>query len=189
MPELQGNELSRYFIAPERTSFLKCSEEIASIRPIRMFEGKRITLRRLLTRKFRLQAGLAIETMITTDNVLNMIPKMEGICIEFALGILNSKLISWVYVNTSMIAQKDDFPQVHISALSKINLPKSDKARQDKMVTLVEQMLDLHKRKAAATDAAGQERLQRVIDATDKQIDACVRTIRPDERGNQNRGR
>ena len=74
-----------------------------------MFEGKRITLRRLLTRKFRLQASLAIETMITTDNVLNMIPKMEGICIEFALGILNSKLISWVYVNTSMIAQRDDF--------------------------------------------------------------------------------
>jgi hypothetical protein len=41
------------------------------------------------------------------------------------------------------------------------------------MVTLVGQMLDLHQRKAA-TDDAGQERLQRLIDATDKQIDALV---------------
>jgi hypothetical protein len=180
MPELQGNELSRYYIAPERTSFLKNNEEIASSRQIQLFEGKRITLRRLLTRKFRLQASLAIETMITTDNVLNMIPKMDGICIEFALGILNSKLISWVYVNTSMIAQKDDFPQVHISALSKIHLPKSEKAQQNKIADLVEQMLDLHKRKIKAIDSSGQERLQRLIDS-------MVRNVLPDGKGNQNR--
>ena len=49
----------------------------------------------------------------------------------------------------------------------------ADKARHDKMVTLVEQMLDLHRRKAAA-DAAAQERLQRLIDAADRQIDALV---------------
>ena len=42
------------------------------------------------------------------------------------------------------------------------------------MVAVVEQMLDLHKRKAEAQDAAGQERLQRLTDATDKQIDALV---------------
>jgi hypothetical protein len=42
------------------------------------------------------------------------------------------------------------------------------------MVTFVEQILDLHKRKAEAKDAAGQERLQRLIDATDKKIDTLV---------------
>ena len=174
LPELQGNELSRYFIAAERKSFLKYSDEIASSRPKRMFEGKRIALRRLLTRKFRLQACLAAETMITTDNVLNMIPKMEGINVEFAIGILNSKLISWVYVNTSMIAQKDDFPQVHISALSAIHLPECNKSKHDQMVQLVEQMLALHKQ--LADDKTGHEQtlLQRQIDATDRQIDKLV---------------
>jgi predicted type IV restriction endonuclease len=174
LPELQGNELSRYCIAAERTSFLKYSDEIASIRSMRMFEGKRIALRRLLTRKFRLQAGLAIETMITTDNVLNMIPKIKGISIEFAIGILNSKLISWVYVNTSMIAQKDDFPQVHISALSAIHLPECDKTKQDQMVQLVEQMLSLHKQLPEAKTGHEQTLIQRQIDATDQQIDKLV---------------
>ena len=42
------------------------------------------------------------------------------------------------------------------------------------MVSEVQQMLDMHKRKAEAKDAAGQERLQRLIDATDKDIDALV---------------
>ena len=174
MPELQGNELSRYFIAAERTSFIKYSDEIASIRSMRMFEGKRIALRRLLTRKFRLQACLAVETMITTDNVLNMIPKMKGISIEFAISILNSKLISWIYVNTSMIAQKDDFPQVHISALSAIHLPECDKAKQDQMAQLVEQMLALHKHLSEAKTGHEQTLIQRQIDATDRQIDKLV---------------
>ena len=174
LPELQGNELSRYFIDAERKSFLKYSDEIASSRPMRMFEGKRIALRRLLTRKFRLQACLAAETMITTDNVLNMIPKMEGINVEFAIGILNSKLISWVYVNTSMIAQKDDFPQVHTSALSAIHLPECNKSKQDQMVQLVEQILTLHKQLPEAKTGHEQTLLQRQIDATDRQIDKLV---------------
>lgn len=49
----------------------------------------------------------------------------------------------------------------------------ADKAHHDKMVSLLEQMLDQHKRKATA-DAASQERLGRLIDSTDKQIDALV---------------
>jgi type II restriction/modification system DNA methylase subunit YeeA len=35
-------------------------------------------------------------------------------------------------------------------------------------------MLELHKRKAEAKDTGEQERLQRVIDSTDNQIDALV---------------
>lgn len=42
------------------------------------------------------------------------------------------------------------------------------------MVALVEQMLDLRKRLAAAQDAGERERLGRLIDATDRQIDALV---------------
>ncbi|HEY4688806.1 MAG TPA: hypothetical protein VIK33_05805, partial [Anaerolineae bacterium] len=49
----------------------------------------------------------------------------------------------------------------------------ADKARHDKMVSLVQQMLELHKRLAGAS-AAEREVLQRQIDATDQQIDRLV---------------
>jgi hypothetical protein len=174
LPELQGNELSRYWIQPERASFLRYCDDIASTRSMKMFQGERIVLRRLLTRKFRLQASMTAETMITTDNVLNIVPRSSEASVAFALGLLNSKLMSWFYVNTSMVAQKDDFPQVHISALAALSIPQFDPARRDKMVMLVERMLELHQQKQAAQSEATQARIEREIHVTDEQIDALV---------------
>ncbi len=174
LPELQGNELSRYWIEPKRDSYLRYCDGIASSRPIRMFQGKRIVLRRLLTRKFRLQAAITVETMITTDNVLNIVPRSPHASAPFALGILNSKLISWLYVNTSMIAQKDDFPQVYISALAALPIPNFDKALHDRMVSLIDTMLSLHKQLAEAKSAAQKEIIQRQFNSTDKEIDQLV---------------
>jgi adenine-specific DNA-methyltransferase len=48
------------------------------------------------------------------------------------------------------------------------------KARQGKMVELVERMLDLHKQLPKARTPHEQESLQRTIAATDNQIDALV---------------
>jgi len=50
----------------------------------------------------------------------------------------------------------------------------ADKARHDKMVSLVQTMLDLHKRLAAAKTAHEKTMLQRQITATDHQIDQLV---------------
>ena len=47
-------------------------------------------------------------------------------------------------------------------------------ARHDRRVTPVEQMLELHKRLAAAKSQSDQELYQRQIDATDKEIDKLV---------------
>ncbi len=174
LPELQGSELSRYWVSPKRMSFIHFCDEIASLRLKRMFEGKRIVLRRLITRKFRLQASKVKETMVTTDNVLNMIPKSEEADVGFALGILNSNLVSWYYVNKSMVAQKDDFPQVHISALANLPIPVADKARHDKMVKLVERMLKLNRELQKAKTPDEKTRLERQITATDRQIDKLV---------------
>jgi type II restriction/modification system DNA methylase subunit YeeA len=44
----------------------------------------------------------------------------------------------------------------------------------DRMVSLVEKMLDLHKQLAAAKSTPEKTTIQRQIDATDKQIDELV---------------
>ncbi|NOZ22095.1 MAG: hypothetical protein GXP25_13525 [Planctomycetes bacterium] len=49
-----------------------------------------------------------------------------------------------------------------------------DKARHDRMVSLVESMLALHKDLAAAKSEQGRRVLQRQIDATDAEIDRLV---------------
>ncbi|MCD6328282.1 N-6 DNA methylase [bacterium] len=174
LPELQGCELSRYTIAAERCSYIRFCDDIASSRSIAIFSNRRIVLRRLLTRKFRLQASMTAETMITTDNVLNLVPTAPGSSVAFVLGVLNSKLTSWLYVNTSATAQKDDFPQVYISALRHLRIPDSDRAHHDRMVELVERMLELHKRLQVVRTEQDKTLLRRQIAATDGEIDRLV---------------
>ena len=50
----------------------------------------------------------------------------------------------------------------------------ADAARHERMVALVQRMLDLHKRLPAASLPQDKDLLQRRIDATDRQIDALV---------------
>ena len=50
----------------------------------------------------------------------------------------------------------------------------ADKAAHDRMVKLVDTMLQLHPRLAAAQSAHDRDLIQRQIDATDRQIDALV---------------
>jgi len=176
MPELQGEELSRYFVEPNRTSYLEYSDRLASSRPIENFTGERLVLRRLLTRKFRLQASYVNTSLITTDNILSVVPLKDDLNVLYALGILNSKIISWYYTGLSMVAQKDDFPQVHISALKSLPFPLAEKAQHDQVVNLVEKMLSLKQRQANTNDALNDQRheLQEQIQYLDQQIDRLV---------------
>ena len=45
----------------------------------------------------------------------------------FLLGILNSKLISFLYIGNSSIGTKDDFRQTTLAELRKIPIQKYDK--------------------------------------------------------------
>ena len=73
-------------------------------------------------------------------------------------------------------ATKDDFPQVTIKDMTTLPFPSllQDKARHDRMVSLVEQMLSLNKQLQTAKTDHENTSLQRQIDATDRQIDLLV---------------
>jgi type I restriction-modification system DNA methylase subunit len=175
LPELQGSELSRYFIAPQRSAYLEYSERLASIRPKEVFEGPRIVLRRLLTRQFRLQASLTELTMISTDNIITLLPR-KPIALWWPLALLNSRLISWHYVGMSMVAQKDDFPQVHLSALEALSIPLLDDTQALTIQTLVTDMLHLHQQVALAEaqKSSARHSLTNDINQLDKRIDDFV---------------
>jgi len=103
----------------------------------------------------------------------------EGYTREYILGLLNSKVLEWIIKQsaTQMRGGYYSFESRFIRTLPihQANLADpADKARHDRMVKLVEQMLDLHQRLAAAPDDGAKQRLQRVVEATDAQIDALV---------------
>ena len=139
------------------------------------FEGRRILLRRLVNRRQRLMATSVSGTFITNKNLYSVICNNDKINLFFVLGVLNSRLISYLYLNQVTQATKDDFPQVTIKDILSLPFPDSkDKARHDKMVELVEGMLDSNKRLQTAKAEHDKTVLRRQIDATDNQIDRLV---------------
>ena len=103
---------------------------------------------------------------------------------EYVLGLVNSKLLEWIIYQTAtqMRGGYYSFESRFIRNLPIRTIDFSapdDKARHDKMVNLVDQMLALNKQLAAAKTAHDKTahdktNLQRQNDATDRQIDNLV---------------
>jgi len=98
--------------------------------------------------------------------------------IKFLLGILNSKLMNWYY---GFIGKpKGKSREYFNKPMSKIpictidfNNP-SEKAIHDKLVSLVDRMLELHKKKSYLPPSAEREKIEREIAITDEKIDEIV---------------
>ncbi len=112
------------------------------------------------------------------SNTVYFIPRRD----LYLLGLLNSKLGEFYFVATcaGLEGSSDTYLRFFGQYLASFpirtidfNNP-TDKARHDKMVALVEQMLDLHKQLNEATIPQARTMLKRRIETTDRQIDNLV---------------
>ena len=100
---------------------------------------------------------------------------------KYLLGLLNSRLISFYY-NTVFGGNKLAGGYLRIGSPQLRTLPihtidssnTADKTRHDRMVSLVESMLNLHKQLSSARVEHDKTLIQRQISATDRQIDKLV---------------
>ena len=98
---------------------------------------------------------------------------------NYVVGILNSQLFVFIYRLLSLESGRV-LPQVKPAILDNLPIRKidfsneSDRATYDKISAMVERMLDLHKQLATAKNPNDKTRLQREIEATDRQIDQLV---------------
>ena len=98
---------------------------------------------------------------------------------KYMTGLLNSKLLDWFMkrVSTSFhggyfAANKQFLVQLPIRTIDFTN--SAEKARHDKMVALVTQILELHKSKANAKTQTEADVYERQIKSVDEKIDELV---------------
>ncbi len=98
---------------------------------------------------------------------------------KYITGLLNSKLLDWFIKNVSttfhggyFAANKQFLVQLPIRTIDFSN--SADKSLHDRMVSLVDNMLDLHKKLAQAHLPQEKTVLARQIETTDRQIDRLV---------------
>jgi type I restriction-modification system DNA methylase subunit len=120
-------------------------------------------------------AGLYHNTMVysVVPSVNNQEHKL------YWLGLLNSTLLWWYLSNTGTVLRggyfrfKTNYLKPFPCRTINFDSPE-DVGRQNRMVTLVQRMLDLHKKLHAAAIPADKKLYQRQIEATDEEIDALV---------------
>ncbi len=142
--------------------------------------GPKILIRRVVSRQDRLDAVYFDKKMVFKKDLNPFVFVDDSLDPKFVLGILNSRLISYLYVNTSSIATKDDFRQTTLAELRRlpirtVNLSDADgKARHERMIALVEQMMLARKQLGGTQTDRDKDYYHKKCAALDRQIDALV---------------
>jgi len=144
----------------------------------RWFEGRRLLMRRLVNRQRRLMSTLAEETFITNKNLYSLLVR-NGVGFEeygayFLLGILNSRLLSALYLSQVQQATKDDFPQVTIADVLRLPCPMPDANMLKQISELAQKALTLVPKLRAVRTDIERDTLQNAITTTDAKIDCLV---------------
>lgn len=147
----------------------------ASLKPF--YDKKpKILIRGVINRQDRIMATYTDQRLVFKKDINPfIITEPEWNCL-YVLGILNSRLISYLYVNTSSIATKDDFRQTTLAELRRLPIPylKMGEPLHDKLVSLVDRMLVLHKKKNTLPPSVEREKIEREIAVTDEKIDEII---------------
>jgi adenine-specific DNA-methyltransferase len=177
VPIIAGSDVTRYYIKPSTEFVLFERPKTAGgcwDRDVH-FAPHKIVLRQIGERP---TASILLEPLAVTGNIFTVInDNLEKEL--YLLGLLNSKLLAYFW--QIMFADfKSSFPQITIFSLSQLPVRlidfsnSTDKARHDRMVQFVEQMLDAKKQLAEAATDRDRNLYERKCASLDRQIDELV---------------
>ena len=177
---LAGNDVMRYLIQWNGTQWISYGPWLGAPRGQRFFTDKRILVKQIIdwTTK-RIWACITEDEVYNTQNAFNLLAR-PGWSLEYLLGILNSRLMTFYHQKKFLDEFKMRFQKILIKdcrrfPIRPINSSNpEDVVRYDRMVSFVNQMLSLNKQLKGARTPHEQTSLQRQIEATDEQIDALV---------------
>ncbi len=117
------------------------------------FTGHRLLIRRLVSRQDRIMGHSVTETFVNKKDIYIFKPIQE-ISTDYLLALLNSKLLSYLYFRTDVVARKDDFRQTTLEGIRSLPIPiisftTPDQKRKERVSEAIElyrnYMLDLEK--------------------------------------------
>ncbi len=176
-PLLRGSLINRYINLWNNDYWIKYGEWLAEPKFPELFEApEKIVVRQTGDSIIGVIVGAGV---YLRNNLHILLPKDKDINLNYILGILNSNLIDFVYtiINPEKGEALAEIKKEHIEKLPIRIIDFSNKkevAMHDKMVVLVEQMLDLNTRLQSAKLPNERDLLSRQIAATDRQIGQLV---------------
>jgi len=184
-PMLKGNNIKKYFFKWKNLFCCRDKNEIEKHKPtdIRLRDEFIFRRPKILIRKTGHEMIATYENKnYYYEQSLFSISKINldfHLDLKFILGIINSKLSNFL-LKINPFSKKTTFPQIRLHWLKKfpiknINLSNFNERKQhDKMVEMVDQMLDVQKKYHSAKLENEQKMYKKQIDILENQIDKLV---------------
>ena len=176
-PLLRGGLIHRYANNWDNNYWILYGEWLAAPRDPAIFDApKKIMVRQTGD---SIIATVIESGFVARNNMHIILSKTSDYALEYLLGLMNSKLMDFAYrfINPEKgealaEVKKKHVEQLPIRAIDFSN--PAEKSQHDKMVSLVEQMMEIHKQLAKAKTPQEKKGLERQIHDTDSSIDSLV---------------
>ena len=181
-PLLSGADVSRYRISWESEEWISYGKWLGAPREQRFFTQPRIIVRQIVSGEPpRIFAGYTEQEFYNAQIGFNLLLKPEvNVSLKFLLALVNSRLMTFYHRNRFLDQSKRVFQKILIQDAKKFPISTIDfsnpteKAQHDKLVALVDSMLELQKKHHEAKMERDKELYERQIKIVDAQIDRLV---------------
>jgi hypothetical protein len=174
LPFLKQGQVYRYLLQVDEIQFADMSEHPSLVR----YYGAspKILIRRVINREDRLMATLTERELVFKKDVNPFVLTDSTVDAHFILGVVNSRLISHLYVNTSSIATKDDFRQTTLAELRRLPIPRHNPSNgvHVELAATVAEILRLRDCLTSARAPHEREAMERQSNALDRRVDGLV---------------
>lgn len=174
---LMGKDINRYTIEPIEERWISYGDWLAEPRYTANFDAKeKIFIRQTGDRPI---ATIDCEQYLCLNNMHVITPSNDKYSLKYILACINSRLLDFFYETLNpekgealAEVKKENVEKLPIRSVDFSN--PSEKAIHDKLVSLVDRMLELHKKKASLLPSAEREKIEREIAVTDERIDEII---------------
>ncbi len=171
LPELSGNDVGRYFIQKTKGKWIKYGPWLHDYRSRDWLEGPRILIREITGNyPYKIQATYIEEIYCNYKTILNVNPKQGiDISMKYLCGVLNSKLLSFIFTNTSNKIEAESFPRLSVRDIRQlpIKVVKSDDpldcAKSGLIANLVDQIIELKKYDTTCNTTFQESEIDRLV--------------------------
>jgi hypothetical protein len=144
-PYLQGKDVGRY-ILNWSGEYLKYGDNLAEPRKSVSFDAPRILIRQIPSKPPYSINGVYTEQVYLNDiNSMVIYSKNSEYNLKIILGILNSKLITYWFVNKFDKFQRKTFPQFKVNELKNFPISFLYENQQKTLINLVDEILTKNK--------------------------------------------
>ena len=181
VPVLEGKQVARYVCRRPtkvlRLGYEAVNDEYFTIRPSERYRDAAFVVRQTAGHPI---VGPRLHAEYFRNSLLALYPPGDGRDVRFVVGILNSRLMRYVYKTTVRESSQKAFPQVKVRALRALPIravdPQSTRDREshDLLVHRVQQLVDLHSLEGTVETAHERQVLTRRIRGLDREVDQLV---------------